>query len=187
MVNFVCQVFLQKTNGAARKLFRRRARGALQRLERYVIIFNQIKHMRVCGHVPYHQRYLRSQHRRRDAPASDDAVAWRREIRYRLGGDALVLRSLLHIAFDKTQEALLQVYRNDEYANWDEITRFWEYGIRCETINEAYINSVKWSNSGATTALTRPPGAKKQSAQGACAVPASFRCESLSTDRQERD
>ncbi len=81
------------------------------------------------------------------------------------------LLSLLHIALDKTQEELLeeipvadeirdsllgdegpysellQFYRDYEYANWDEITRFSrKYGIRCETINEAYISSVKWCN-----------------------------------------
>lgn len=81
------------------------------------------------------------------------------------------LLSLLHIALDKTQEELLaeipvadeirdslvgdggpysellQFYRNYEYANWEEITRFSrKNGIRCETINEAYINAVKWCN-----------------------------------------
>ena len=81
------------------------------------------------------------------------------------------LLSLLHIALDKTQEELLdeipvadeirdsllkedgpysellQFYRNYEYANWDEITKFSrKYGISCDTINESYINSVKWCN-----------------------------------------
>ena len=81
------------------------------------------------------------------------------------------LLSLLHIALDKSQEELLaeipvadeirasllgddgpysellQFFQNYEYANWDEITKFSrKYGIRGEIINEAYLNSVKWSN-----------------------------------------
>ena len=81
------------------------------------------------------------------------------------------LLSLLHIALDKTQEELLEeipvadeirdslmkedgpysellrFYRDYEYANWDEVAKFSrKYGIQSDTINEAYINSVKWCN-----------------------------------------
>jgi len=81
------------------------------------------------------------------------------------------LLSLLHIALDKTKEEmldeipvadkiresllgddgpyseLLELYKNYEHANWDEVSRFSEkYGISCESINYAYIKSVKWCN-----------------------------------------
>ncbi len=81
------------------------------------------------------------------------------------------LLSLLHIALDKTKQEmleeipvadkiresllgdsgpyseLLEFYKNYEHANWDEISRFSEkHGISCESINYAYIKSVKWSN-----------------------------------------
>ncbi len=79
------------------------------------------------------------------------------------------LLSLLHIALDKSQEELLEeipvadeirdslltdegpysellrFFRNYEYSNWEEITKFSrKNGISGEVINEAYINSVKW-------------------------------------------
>ena len=48
---------------------------------------------------------------------------------------------------DGPYSELLQFFRNYEYANWDEITKFSrKYGISGDTINEAYINSVKWCN-----------------------------------------
>jgi len=81
------------------------------------------------------------------------------------------LLSLLHIALDKTKEEmldeipvsdlirtsllgdngpysdLLEFYKNYEHSNWGEVARFSEkYGISCETINYAYIKSVKWCN-----------------------------------------
>lgn len=81
------------------------------------------------------------------------------------------LLSLLHIALDKTKEEmldeipvadkirasllsddgpyseLLEFYKDYEHANWNEISRFSrKYGVSCETINYAYIMSVKWCN-----------------------------------------
>ncbi|NLH01580.1 MAG: diguanylate cyclase [Clostridiales bacterium] len=81
------------------------------------------------------------------------------------------LLSLLHIALDKTKEEMLseipvadkiresllgkdgpyseilEFFKNYEYANWEEITRFSEkHGISCNFINDAYIRSVKWCN-----------------------------------------
>ena len=42
---------------------------------------------------------------------------------------------------------LLRFFRNYEYSNWEEITKFSrKNGISGEVINEAYINSVKWCN-----------------------------------------
>ena len=80
------------------------------------------------------------------------------------------LLSLLHIALDKTKEELLdeipvadkiresllnddgpysdvlEFFKNYEYANWDEITKFAvKNGISNETINDAYIKAVKWT------------------------------------------
>lgn len=81
------------------------------------------------------------------------------------------LLSLLHIALDKTKEelldeipvadkirqsllgkdgpysGLLEFFEYYECANWDEITRFSEgHDIGCYTINNAYVNAVKWCN-----------------------------------------
>lgn len=81
------------------------------------------------------------------------------------------LLSLLHIALDKTKEelldeipvadkirqsflgndgpysGLLEFFKYYECANWDEITRFSEENdIGCYTINNAYVNAVKWCN-----------------------------------------
>ncbi len=81
------------------------------------------------------------------------------------------LLSLLHIALDKTKEALLEeipvadkiresllgndgpyselleFFKDYEYSNWEGITRFSvKYGISCDSINDAYIKSVKWCN-----------------------------------------
>jgi diguanylate cyclase (GGDEF)-like protein len=81
------------------------------------------------------------------------------------------LLSLLHIALDKTKEdlldeipvaekirqsllgndgpysGLLEFFKDYECANWVEITRFSEeHNIGCYTINNAYINAVKWCN-----------------------------------------
>lgn len=79
--------------------------------------------------------------------------------------------SLLHIAFDKTREALLDempvadeireslltrngpysdliaFYNNFEYANWEEVSRFAEEnGLTNELINDSYVAAVKWYN-----------------------------------------
>lgn len=81
------------------------------------------------------------------------------------------LLSLLHIALDKTREQLLEeipvsdeiresllgkdgpyselleFFKSYEYGNWEEIKRFAEKnGLSGDTINDAYINSVKWCN-----------------------------------------
>lgn len=81
------------------------------------------------------------------------------------------LLSLLHIALDKTKEELLdeipvddkiresllekdgpysdmlEFFKNYEYANWDEITRFSvKNSISNDIINDAYIKAVKWTN-----------------------------------------
>ena len=79
--------------------------------------------------------------------------------------------SLLHIALEKSKEELLEeipvadeireslltkegpyssliaFFKDYEYANWDEVSRFAETnGLSCEDINDAYIKSVKWCN-----------------------------------------
>jgi diguanylate cyclase (GGDEF)-like protein len=81
------------------------------------------------------------------------------------------LLSLLHIALDKTKEALLEeipvadqirasllgndgpyselleFFKDYEYSNWVGISRFSEKnGLSCDVINDAYFKSVKWCN-----------------------------------------
>ena len=79
--------------------------------------------------------------------------------------------SLLHIALDKTIDQLLEeipvsndirlsltedngiysdllrFYKNYEYANWDEVSRFTEENhMDAQTVTDAYIESVRWYN-----------------------------------------
>ncbi len=81
------------------------------------------------------------------------------------------LLSLLHIAFDKTPQELMEdipvadpikdsltgsdgpysdimdLYKNFEYSEWDKVANFSETNnISGDVINECYINAVKWAN-----------------------------------------